>query len=253
MDLPDRFARDGYAIVRGAVAGEELARLRTAFDALMGSGSAAAVLQLPRPSERSPIVRAHLTSPACGGVAADALGAAAIQLLQDGLLLKRARPGSRIEWHQDYSYTGYVVPPCAVSVRLALTPSTLETGCLQVLSGSHAWSADAPLDLSAQSIGAGALDELPEPWRSRASDSQRALELLPGDVSVHHCRTYHASGENRGDRDAKIIVVHAFDAACTLAPERLPSPEAAAWFPTDADGHLSTERFPLLWPPASPT
>ncbi len=247
MSLRTRFERDGYAIARDLVPPERLAELERAFDKLMQRANPTeALLQRPAPSSSSPAFARHLRDPACAGLATEALGPTSVQLLQDGLLLKRPQAGSRIEWHQDYSYTGYLVPARTVSVRLALTPSTLETGCLHVLAGSHRWAADAAIDVFGDTIGAGALDALPEPWRSRSQEATRTVELQPGDVSLHHCRTYHSSPDNRGSQSAKLFVVHVLDSACRLDPQRLPNEEARAWFTTDLHGHLSTDRFPRL-------
>ena len=41
--------------------------------------------------------------------------------------------------HQDYTYTGFLDPPNAVSVRVSLTASSVETGCMYVIDRSHRW------------------------------------------------------------------------------------------------------------------
>ncbi|MBE7448110.1 MAG: phytanoyl-CoA dioxygenase family protein [Kofleriaceae bacterium] len=83
--------------------------------------------------------------------------------------------------------------------------------------------------------------------RRRGRDRGRARAREPGDVSLHHCLTFHGSRPNTSARPRKTLVLRLFDGACRLVPDRLPSPEAVAHFPTDADGHLDAAAFPVLW------
>ena len=76
--------------------------------------------------------------------------------------------------------------------------------------------------------------------------ARRTLDLRPGDVSLHHCRTFHASVDNRAETARLTVVAHAFDAEATLDRGRLPE-GLAPRFPTDGDGHLDTSAFPVLW------
>ena len=73
----------------------------------------------------------------------------------------------------------------------------------------------------------------------------RMLELEPGDLSLHHCLTFHGSLENRSERARKTLIVRFFDADCRVSRDALPA-GAAPWFPERPDGGLSTEAFPLL-------
>ncbi|HEX9577790.1 MAG TPA: phytanoyl-CoA dioxygenase family protein, partial [Myxococcales bacterium] len=169
------------------------------------------------------------------------LGCPRVQLLQDTVLVKQ--PGrARVEWHQDHTYMGFLDPPAAVSVRLALNGCTRESGCLRVLDGSHL---DGPRGSLRPLISHEVSDDselLPEGWEERVVE----IELEPGDASVHHSLTFHGSLQNRSPGPRKTLIARLFDARARLVVERLPSPEWRAWFPTDAQGHLCGPRFPLL-------
>jgi ectoine hydroxylase-related dioxygenase (phytanoyl-CoA dioxygenase family) len=148
-----------------------------------------------------------------------------------------------VEWHQDHTYTGYLEPAAMVSVRLALTDCNLDNGCMNVLDGSHRWGLIGERQiLSATSVA----DSLPAEWAERARDLTRPIELRAGDISLHHCLTFHGSLENRSLEPRKTLIVRMFDADCRLVPSRLPSAAAAAYFPTDDEGHLAPAAFPIV-------
>src|SRR5262249_14283558 len=65
-----------------------------------------------------------------GELVTDLMRADRIQLLQDTLIVKPPRIGAPVELHQDYTYIGFLEPANAISLRLSLTPSTVDTGCL---------------------------------------------------------------------------------------------------------------------------
>ncbi len=229
------FAKNGWAVVRQAVAPEVVAALDVAATRLVPTPTALVQLPAPRTLDAVFAPGAHV-----GRLGAQALGCERVQLLQDGLLFKP--PGDhRVEWHRDVTYTGYLRPPATISVRLALTPSTVETGCLYVLGRSHEtpWSGDT--DVFGDIIAPGAVADL----SPAELDAAIPVELEPGDVSLHHCLTFHGSFENRSSQVTRVLVTHVFDAACTVDETLLPE-GARAHFTTDDDGHLSATRFPLL-------
>jgi ectoine hydroxylase-related dioxygenase (phytanoyl-CoA dioxygenase family) len=210
------------------------------------------VVEIPGISHASAEIARHARDARIARVAAGVLGAARVQLLQDTALIKPPDPGTRVEWHQDYSYLAYLDRPGVVTARLSLTRCTLESGCMRVIDGSHAWGLHGgDLSFRRDSV-ADTLGELPPELRERARALEVPLELEPGDVSVHHCLTFHASHENRSAGPRKTLVVRLMDAACRLEPSRLPSPEAAPHFPVDAEGHLTGASFPVVWSPADP-
>ncbi|XP_045212191.1 L-threonyl-[L-threonyl-carrier protein] 4-chlorinase-like [Mercenaria mercenaria] len=103
--------------------------------------------------------------------------------------------GKECAWHQDATYVG-MDPPDALTVWVALTESNLQNGCVQFSKESHLKGqmehtktfADNSMLLYGQEI----------PVDVDKSTVVHAV-LKPGQASVHHIMTVHASGPNKGD------------------------------------------------------
>lgn len=239
------FAEHGWLVVRAAVARERLDELEAAVDALyqaQGPAPAGQVWEIASPSRYAPAIARHAQDGAIGQRAAEALGCAGVKLLQDTVLVKAASVGGAVAWHQDHTYTGYLDPPQVVSARLALTECSRGNGCLEVITGSHAWGLLGDVRALTEDHVADALGEAAARWRDRVV----AIELAPGDVSLHHCLTLHRSGENRSAHARKTLITRLFDDDCRLVRERLPA-GAAAYFPADDDGRLADAAFPVVY------
>lgn len=243
MDEAAFFREHGWIKLQGAVDPGLAGRLSLELDRVFPE----ARLDSPRVHERagvsslSPLLLAQVRDPALARRIAALLGCARVQLLQDTALVKPPRSEARVEWHQDHTYTGYLDTTACVSVRLALTDCSRESGCLRVLDGSHL---SGPLGQVRAFRAAEVTDDsqlLPHGWEERVV----SLDLAPGDVSVHHCLTFHGSEENRSDRPRRTLIARMFDARARLLPARLP-PGLEAYFPTEPDGRLSQRAFPLL-------
>jgi ectoine hydroxylase-related dioxygenase (phytanoyl-CoA dioxygenase family) len=240
----DDFERDGAVIVRGVVDPAELAAMHDAFATLIPEGAyPGGVREITGAARAWDPLKRIARDPRFGAIAAEMLGAARVQLLQDSLLYKPAHDGGPVEWHQDHTYVGFLVPARVVSLRIALFAEDASNGCMEVVDGSHRWGpigeSRALRDASVASL-APALD----PERRAELDRPRALVLAAGDVSVHHCLTLHRSGVNHSARPRRTIILRMFDAECRLDATRLPE-GASAHFPTDGDGHLVASAFPI--------
>ena len=244
------FSEHGWLVVRDAFSPARVAELSRALDAVVppayyARGLDGRVLELPGVSRGSATLRAHACDPAVGRLAANALAVARVRLLQDSVLIKAARDRARVEWHQDFTYLGFLEPPSIVTVRLALTTCDRKSGCMRVLDGSHLWGLVGGVRALQAASVESALEQLPPPLRERAARSEIALELRPGDVTLHHCLTFHASGDNDSDEPRKTLVARLCDAECRVEPSRLP-PDARARFLTDDAGRLTGEDFPIV-------
>ena len=251
MSSRAHLAEHGWLVVRGAVAPARVAELERALDAVLPEASYPGwgdrVVEIAGISRASPALAAHAADAALAEIAGRAIGAARIQLLQDTVFIKRSANPAAVAWHQDFTYLGYLDRPGVVTLRLALTPCTIATGCLRVLDGSHLWPhAVENLALRRDSVE-DTLASLPDELRARAGDGGIPLELAPGAITLHHCLTFHGSEPNTSAQPRKTLAVRLVDGACRLVPERLPTPEALAYFPVDGDGHLDTTAFPVLW------
>jgi non-haem Fe2+, alpha-ketoglutarate-dependent halogenase len=110
-----------------------------------------------------------------------------------GFFNKDAGSDSYVSWHQDATYWG-LEPDDIVTAWVALTPSTVENGCMRVAPGTHRGAvlphnetyAEANLLSRGQEIAVD-VDE------ARAVD----VVLAPGEMSLHHVKLAHASAPNR--------------------------------------------------------
>jgi non-haem Fe2+, alpha-ketoglutarate-dependent halogenase len=109
--------------------------------------------------------------------------------------IKEAGAGSFISWHQDTRYWG-LSSENVVTAWLALSPASVEAGCMRVMPGTHKGEVLAHEDryhednmlTRGQEISVG-LDE----------NKAVFMPLEPGQLSIHNYRLAHASGPNKSD------------------------------------------------------
>jgi ectoine hydroxylase-related dioxygenase (phytanoyl-CoA dioxygenase family) len=245
LDEQTFFADHGWVVLRNIVSAQNLTAITKAFDRLTQGSAAGSIWQVPGMCSHNDLMLSHIRN-GLGEFTANLLGAERVQLLQDTLIVKAARIGASIELHQDYAYTGFLEPPNAVSIRLSLTESTVESGCMYVIDHSHLWAHHRSMSLFSDRLQKNVAEKLPADLRALIEKERIPLHLKPGDVSIHHCLTYHGSYENCSDTVQKTIVAHLFDGDCRLVHERLSS-TAVDLFRSDENGHLLTSSFPLLF------
>jgi len=244
-----QFERDGWTVVRGVVAPSELAAMHDVFTALVPPTNDGVLREVTGAAMAYPPLAAITRDPRFGALAAEVLGAPQIQFLQDSLLYKPAGDGGAVEWHQDHSYVGFLVPARVIAIRLALLPEREDNGCMRVVNGSHRWGpVGANRSLTADSV-TSLVDALTESQRAELACAA-PLVLAPGDVSIHHCLTTHGSGINRSEEPRRTIILRMFDASCRFDATRVPE-HARSYFPTDTDGGLATHAFPIVFSAAS--
>ncbi|MFD1145483.1 phytanoyl-CoA dioxygenase family protein [Larkinella insperata] len=120
------------------------------------------------------------------------------------LMQKEPRTGGAWEWHQDYGYwyknNGFLFPDM-LSVLTALTPSTQENGCLQMIKGSHKMGR-VEHGFAGEQVGAD-LEKVNEALKIMPLEY---LEMAPGDTAFFHCNTLHASAANLSDQPRWSII-----------------------------------------------
>ena len=117
------------------------------------------------------------------------------------LFIKEPESSGFVSWHQDLNYTP-LEPHDGVSTWLALSPSNRESGCMQMLPGTHREGVREQSDTFHEH------NILTRGQTIENLDTSRAVDLLlePGQISLHHGRTIHSSQPNRS-RDRRIGVV----------------------------------------------
>jgi non-haem Fe2+, alpha-ketoglutarate-dependent halogenase len=169
-------------------------------------GALARLEALPEPARKSALTtKSHLLSrtlwdivhhPAIVDVASAVIGPDLL-VWGAGFFKKPAGSPDFVSWHQDATYWG-LEPPDVVTAWVALSPSTIESGCLRVVPSSHRWPvlphretyADHNLLSRGQEI---AVDVSDKPVID--------VVLATGQMSLHHVLLAHSSEPNRARHD----------------------------------------------------
>ncbi|MCA8927776.1 MAG: phytanoyl-CoA dioxygenase family protein [Alphaproteobacteria bacterium] len=114
-----------------------------------------------------------------------------------GLFIKEANTPHYVSWHQDLTYWG-LDQQDEVTLWVALSPATTESGCMRFVPGSHRERIVPHKDTFAgENLLTRGQELAVDVDESRAVDAV----LQTGQASVHHGHLFHASGPNRtGDR-----------------------------------------------------
>lgn len=118
-----------------------------------------------------------------------------ILVWQTTLFVKEAHDESFVSWHQDSTYWGLSEPE-VVTAWVALSPSTFESGCVRVIPGTHV------LDQVPHVETRAAKNLLTRGQEVAVDVDERmavGMPLQPGEMSLHHIRTFHSSEPNRSD------------------------------------------------------
>ncbi|MGB0631775.1 MAG: phytanoyl-CoA dioxygenase family protein [Alphaproteobacteria bacterium] len=135
------------------------------------------------------------TTPAMLDMAEDLLGPD-ILLYYSNCWIKNDRDEGYVTWHQDITYFGHE-PADVLTFWIALTPATEESGCMQVLPGTHR---QGPLPLTTPDLNeknmlpSGQLVDF-----DTDSIVPVSMPLQPGEASIHHACTIHGSLPNMSD------------------------------------------------------
>ena len=110
-----------------------------------------------------------------------------------GLFIKEAASPNFVSWHQDLTYWG-LDEVNEVTAWVALSPATVESGCMRFVPGSHRKRLVPHRDSFAK-------DNLLTRGQEIAVEVDEAsavdVVLRPGQASLHHGHLFHASGPNR--------------------------------------------------------
>lgn len=109
--------------------------------------------------------------------------------------IKEPNTSDFVSWHQDLKYWG-LSNTHEVTAWIALSEASIESGCMRFVSGSHNSELIDHLDTFCEenmlSRGQALSIEVNEEQAINA-------ELKPGQMSLHHGYTYHASHPNQSD------------------------------------------------------
>ena len=123
-------------------------------------------------------------------------------------IVKEAGTGAHVSWHQDLTYWGFD-GDAQVSLWLALSPASAESGCMRMLPGSHRFG---QLDHQATDDPGNVLFQ-GQTVPDVAEEQAVTCPLEPGQASFHHGWTLHASMPN-ASRDRRIGLNVQYIAPC---------------------------------------
>lgn len=209
----DAFHRDGFLVLRGLFAADEIEELRAAAaqvqeQAVAGRGEGHSFREVD--GERRyyrtdglwdlhPAFRKATAKPELLAAVGQCLGHAFLPV-NDSIVVKLPGSGVPIEWHQDPPYYDpasafadtFPVPNFDVDVYLDV--ADLETGCLFGIPGHHL-------------VGRTHVERFEEE-ELFAHPNAVALELEPGDVLFHALSAPHGSRANAGETIRRVFYVH---------------------------------------------
>lgn len=227
-DLVERFAREGYAIVRGFFSPAEVAEIAAATDQLreegerhgrsfrhgnlfynVAPGEAGPLVRMVQwPSYHQPVMNAARLDRRFAELLAPLIGDDLKQIINQ---VHWKAPGSLgdFAWHQDSRFrkpesvyrnlgTSYV------QTGLAIDPHTPESGCMRMIPRSHL-RGDLPLDTSTEVLGSQLQDAALEAAGLSADDVVQ-LVLDPGDLALWSPYLVHGSGTNRSSHRRRLYI-----------------------------------------------
>ena len=188
------YAKDGYYfpydVTSEAEAAEILADLEAAEAELAGDRARLSHLR-SYPSQLLPSFARLIRHPRLVEAVSQIIGPDVLAW-SCGFFIKEPGSKSYVSWHQDLNYWG-LDGDAEVTAWYALTPATVENGCMRFLAGSHARK-DVP------HVDSFAPDNLLTRGQEIAVevDEASAVDVLlrAGQVSFHHGHLFHASGPN---------------------------------------------------------
>lgn len=115
-----------------------------------------------------------------------------VLLYNVGYIIKEPNTPGYTSWHQDLTYWGFDSDDI-VSAWLALSPATSESGCMQMIPGSHkqGMREQELTDDSDNMLYRG------QTIKEVSEDKAVLCPLGPGEVSLHHGWTMHSSTPNK--------------------------------------------------------
>ena len=111
------------------------------------------------------------------------------------LFIKEPGTTKTVSWHQDITYWGMGETDDEVTAWIALSDVSVEAGCMRFMPGSHKGGLVAHHATFAE-------DNLLSRGQEIADvDEDKAVHgpLKPGQMSLHHGRCFHASGQNQSN------------------------------------------------------
>ena len=217
LDLPDgkltpalqqQYWEDGYLFPLPALAGADALAYRAEIEGIerdwLDNG-------LPQPLNTYKRINAHIVMPMVAQIAThpaildviEGILGPDIMVFSGEFFIKEPQTRHIVSMHQDLTYWGLGAIDGLVTAWIPLSPATPASGCMDFVRASHK-NAILPHD---DTFGADNLLSRGQEVRVDVADDQKtAIEIHPGQMSLHHGLTIHGSGPNTSD-DRRIACV----------------------------------------------
>ena len=147
--------------------------------------------------------------------------------------------GGFVSWHQDIPYWGLDIHGHVVTAWLALSPATRENGVMKVVPGTH-----KKLVAHREAAANNLLRRGQEVAVDVDEGHAIAMELRPGELSLHHGLLFHGSEANKsGERRIGYAIRYIPTSMKPLAG--LPRDTATLVRGVDSDGHFDLAPAPV--------
>ena len=199
---------DGYLFPLPAIPPQEALQARSALEQIEHDWLDAG---LPLPLNTYKRVNAHVVMPFAARMARDTRVLDAVEgLLGPDILIyaaeffiKEPRTTQIVSMHQDLTYWGLGATQGLVTAWIALSPSTPDSGCMDFVRGSH----KNPILPHEDTFDENNLLSRGQEIAADVHEHDKvAIEIHPGQMSLHHGLTIHGSGPNTSD-DRRIALV----------------------------------------------
>lgn len=191
MNTAEQYQRDGYLSPVTVATAAEAAEHRATLESIEQKHGNLHYLYKLHTFMQFPLQLA--TAPALLDVVEQLIGQN-ILLYNTTFVIKEANSESHVSWHQDLTYWG-LSSDAQVSAWIALSPATQRSGCMHMIPGSHQQGQREHIttnDTNNVLLNGQTVTEV-------NADHAVALELAPGQASLHHGWTLHTSMPNRTD------------------------------------------------------
>jgi Phytanoyl-CoA dioxygenase (PhyH) len=213
----------------------------------------------------SDVLRRIFCKPLIAAVAARLIGTSLVRLWSSTLIYKPPRKDERsniVPWHTDRHHWPTCTSDELVTAFIPLHDCEEKHGTLTVLDGSHLWEdlppqqgddptfhfAERPAEALQSAVEAIAR-------HNGASVTPVPLRYRAGQVSFHHCRTYHSSGPNLSRDARRVLTIRFQEESNTWRQARTQSGEPAVYSHDDLvrrteqgePDYTDPEFCPVLW------
>ncbi|WP_299044562.1 phytanoyl-CoA dioxygenase family protein [uncultured Tateyamaria sp.] len=206
--LQDQYWRDGFLFPLPAISAEAAKAARAELEAIEAQYLTA---DLPHALNTYKRVNAHVVLPMAARVARDPAVLDVIEgilgpdilIYSTEFFIKEPNTTQIVSMHQDLTYWGLGAIDGLVTAWIALSPATPASGCMDFVAGSHK---NAILEHEDSFDPNNLLSRGQEVKVDVAPEDRTAIEIHPGQMSLHHGLTIHGSGPNTTD-DRRIACV----------------------------------------------